>query len=95
MCEAGNDFGPSTQYGEARRNKNHDELDMLLFCAHPGSALIKCGHTHQKLGLAYKEFIQSAAVGFMQPLKSFLDGEMKSLSVGILLIADIEEDQCH
>lgn len=59
MCEAGNDFGPSTQYG---------------------SALIKCGHTHQKLGLTYKEFIQSAAVGFMQPLKSFLDGEMKSLT---------------
>ncbi|CAF1029196.1 unnamed protein product [Adineta steineri] len=59
MCEAGNDFGPSTQYG---------------------SALIKCGQCHQKLGLAHKEFIQSAAIGFMQPLKSFLDGEMKSLT---------------
>ena len=75
--------------------KNHGELDMPLFSTYPGSALIKCGHTHQKLGLAYKEFIQSAAAGFMQPLKSFLDGEMKSLSVGIRLISGIEEDQCR
>lgn len=60
MSEAGNDFGPSTQYG---------------------SALIKCGNGHQKLGQIYKEFIQSSAVGFMQPLKSFLDGEMRSLTV--------------
>ncbi|CAF4531758.1 unnamed protein product, partial [Rotaria socialis] len=59
MCEAGNDFGPSTQYG---------------------SALIKCGQFHQKLGLAHKEFVHSSAGGFMQPLKSFLDGEMKSLT---------------
>jgi len=50
-----------------------------------GSTLIKCGNCHQKLGLAHKEFIQSAAVGFMQPLKSFLDGEMKSLTVNIFL----------
>jgi endophilin-B len=48
---------------------------------HLGSALIKCGHIHQKLGQANKEFIQSAATGFMQPLKSFLDGEMKTLTV--------------
>ncbi|CAF0922301.1 unnamed protein product [Adineta ricciae] len=59
MCEAGNDFGPSTQYG---------------------STLIKCGQCHQKLGVAHKEFIHSAAAGFMQPLKSFLDGEMRSLT---------------
>jgi hypothetical protein len=52
------------------------------FCfIHSGSALIKCGQCHQKLGLAHKEFIQSSAIGFMQPLKSFLDGEMKSLTV--------------
>ena len=91
MCEAGNDFGPSTQYGKVT-NRNNDEFCFIvhfdLVCS--GSALIKCGNTHQKLGLAYKEFIQSAAVGFMQPLKSFLDGEMKSLSVGIRLIIDVE-----
>jgi hypothetical protein len=50
-----------------------------------GSTLIKCGNCHQKLGLAHKEFIHSAASGFMQPLKSFLDGEMKSLTVNTFL----------
>ena len=48
-----------------------------------GSALIKCGHCHQKLGQAHKEFIQSAATGFTQPLKSYLEGEMKSLTVNL------------
>ncbi len=62
MLEAGNEFGPSTQYG---------------------STLIKCGQTHQKLGLAYKDFIQSSAMGYMQPMKSFLEGEMKSITVNI------------
>lgn len=47
-----------------------------------GSTLIKCGQTHQKLGLVYKDFIQSSAMGYMQPLKSFLEGEMKSITVG-------------
>ncbi|CAF0740281.1 unnamed protein product [Adineta steineri] len=45
-----------------------------------GSTLIKCGQMHQKLGHAYKDFIQSAAMGYMQPLKSFLEGEMKSIT---------------
>jgi endophilin-B len=51
-----------------------------------GSTLIKCGQTHQKLGLTYKDFIQSAAMGYMQPLKSFLEGEMKSITVNINLL---------
>ncbi|CAF4086818.1 unnamed protein product, partial [Rotaria sp. Silwood2] len=45
-----------------------------------GSTLIKCGQTHQKLGHNYKDFIQSAAMGYIQPLKSFLEGEMKSIT---------------
>ncbi|CAF3014198.1 unnamed protein product [Rotaria socialis] len=45
-----------------------------------GSTLIKCGQTHQKLGHIYKDFIQSSVMGYMQPLKSFLEGEMKSIT---------------
>ncbi len=77
MCEAGNDFGPSTQYGIKIKQNQH----FLLYVLYSGSTLIKCGHSHQKLGQVHKEFVQSAANGFMQPLKSFLDGEMKSLTV--------------
>jgi endophilin-B len=54
-----------------------------LFIHYSGSTLIKCGQTHQKLGLIYKDFIQSSAMGYMQPLKSFLEGEMKSITVKI------------
>ncbi len=48
-----------------------------------GLTLIKCGQTHQKLGLTYKDFIQSSAMGYIQPMKSFLEGEMKSITVNI------------
>lgn len=48
-----------------------------------GSTLIKCGQSHQKLGGIYKDFIQSSAIGYIQPLKSFLEGEMKSITVSI------------
>jgi endophilin-B len=56
---------------------------------HSGSTLIKCGQTHQKLGHAYKDFIQSAAMGYMQPLKSYLEGEMKSITVNIYIYSQI------
>ena len=46
-----------------------------------GSALVKCGQTQQKLGQAERDFISSAANGFIQPLKAFLDGDMKTVQV--------------
>jgi len=51
-----------------------------------GSTLIKCGQIHQKLGQTYKDFIQSAAMGYIQPLKSYLEGEMKSITVNIYFL---------
>ncbi|GAB6031447.1 hypothetical protein CHUAL_009218 [Chamberlinius hualienensis] len=44
-----------------------------------GSALIKVGRTQQRLGMAEREFIQKSAKNFMQPLRSFLDGDMKTI----------------
>ena len=46
-----------------------------------GSALVKCGHIEQKLGVAERDFLQSAANTFLQPLKAFLDGDMKTVQV--------------
>lgn len=48
-----------------------------------GSKLIQCGHSHQKLGLVHREFIQSAVIVYIQPLRSYLEGEMKSICVKI------------
>ncbi|PSN29909.1 Endophilin-B1 [Blattella germanica] len=44
-----------------------------------GSALIKVGHCEQKLGQAERDFISSASHAYVQPLRKFLDGEMKTI----------------
>ncbi len=46
-----------------------------------GSALVKVGQTQQKLGQAERDFIASSANGFIQPLRAFLDGDMKTVQV--------------
>lgn len=44
-----------------------------------GSALIKVGQCEQKLGQTERDFIGSAALCFTQPLRKFLEGEMKTI----------------
>lgn len=45
-----------------------------------GSTLIKVGAAEQKLGQSERDFIGSAGMCFVQPLKKFLDGEMKTIA---------------
>lgn len=44
-----------------------------------GGMLIKVGQYEQKLGQAERDFIGSAGMVFTQPLRKFLDGEMKTI----------------
>ncbi|XP_063234820.1 endophilin-B1 isoform X2 [Bacillus rossius redtenbacheri] len=44
-----------------------------------GSALIKVGQCQQRLGQTERDFIVSASQCFAQPLRKFLDGEMKTI----------------
>lgn len=44
-----------------------------------GSALIKVGQWEQKLGQTERDFIGSAAMCFTQPLRKFLETEMKTI----------------
>ncbi|XP_045192891.2 endophilin-B1-like isoform X2 [Mercenaria mercenaria] len=44
-----------------------------------GNALVKCGQTQILMGSAYREFIQSSANNFLQPLQNFLEGDMKTI----------------
>ena len=46
-----------------------------------GSTLIKCGQTEQRLGQSERGFIQSTSNNFLQPLKGFLEGDMKTVQV--------------
>lgn len=45
-----------------------------------GSALIKVGQTEQKLGQTEREFTTAAENCFIQPLRRFLEGEMKTIT---------------
>lgn len=45
-----------------------------------GSALIKVGQTEQKLGQTERDFTNSAENCFIQPLRRFLEGEMKTIT---------------
>ncbi|XP_074601278.1 SH3 domain containing GRB2 like, endophilin-B isoform X2 [Brevipalpus obovatus] len=42
-------------------------------------ALIKVGQTQQKIGQSEKEFIRASYKGFIQPLKKFLDEDMRNV----------------
>ncbi|KAG1710446.1 Endophilin-B1 [Nymphon striatum] len=44
-----------------------------------GSALIKVGHSQNKIGQAEKEFIHAAGTNYIQPLHKFLDTDMKTI----------------
>lgn len=45
-----------------------------------GRALIKVGQCEQKLGQCERDFIGSAGISYIQPLRKFLDGEMKTIT---------------
>lgn len=45
-----------------------------------GSTLIKVGQAEQKLGQCERDFIGSAGLCFVQPLKKFLEGEMRTIA---------------
>lgn len=44
-----------------------------------GNCLIACGQTQMKIGNAEKEFVLSACNNFLQPLKNFLEGDMRTI----------------
>lgn len=87
MIEAGNDFGPGIAYGMCvisivnwlfLWNLLLHRFLFLYFIV--GSALIKVGQSQQKLGQIERDFIGIAANCYIQPLRKFLDGEMKTVS---------------
>lgn len=61
-----------------------------------GSALTKVGQAEQKLGQCERDLIGSAHSCFIQPLRRFLDGEMKTISKerGILESKRLDLDAC-
>ncbi len=48
---------------------------------HYGTILAKVGESEKKLGAVEKDFVLKSNDCFLQPLKSFLDGQMKTIQV--------------
>lgn len=61
-----------------------------------GSALIKVGASEQKLGQCDRDFIATAGLCYIQPMRKFLDGEMKTVTKerGILESKRLDLDAC-
>ena len=58
-----------------------DFLSLIICIA--GNALLKVGQTQQKLGQCEKDFTTKTTRDYLVPLKSFLDGDMKTIAVSI------------
>lgn len=54
----------------------------------PGKTLIKVSEAEKRLGSAERDFIHAASLSFLTPLRNFLEGDWKTISVrslGLLL----------
>lgn len=51
-----------------------------------GNALIKCGETQKRIGGADRELIQTSAINFLTPLRNFIEGDYKTITVSCRLI---------
>lgn len=49
-----------------------------------GNSLIKVGQTQQKLGVVERDFVTTSYKGFVQPLRKFLDEDMRIITVTII-----------
>ncbi|CAN0351742.1 unnamed protein product [Lampetra planeri] len=45
-----------------------------------GRALLRCGETEQRLGLAQRDFARAASATFLRPLQSFLDSDCRAIA---------------
>lgn len=50
----------------------------------PGKTLIKVSEAEKRLGAAERDFIHTASLSFLTPLRNFLEGDWKTISVRIL-----------
>lgn len=60
-------------------------MSMCVFFIVPtvGSTLVTVGDYQKRLGGAEREFLQTSAVTFLTPLRNFLDGDWRTISVSL------------
>lgn len=64
--------------------------DMFL----TGSTLIEVGECERRLGAAEREFLQTSAISFLTPLRNFLEGDWRTISVSLMHQFEIRDSMC-
>ena len=79
-------FTPGPQYWEAVPYIPTISIYLFiyLFFYTLGSALVKCGETEKKIGQAGRELKAKSMTNFLHQLKTFLEGDMKTIAVSTL-----------
>ncbi|XP_027889275.1 endophilin-B2-like isoform X3 [Xiphophorus couchianus] len=57
-----------------------------------GSTLLKVGDCERRLGAAEREFIQTSAISFLNPLRNFLEGDWRTISRERRLLENLRLD---
>lgn len=57
-----------------------------------GSTLIKVGECERRLGASEREFFQTAAISFLNPLRNFLEGDWRTISKERRLLENLRLD---
>ena len=61
------------------------QLSVFIFFFYTlGSALVKCGEAEKKIGQAGRELKDKSMTNFLHQLKTFLEGDMKTIAVSTL-----------
>lgn len=63
------------------------QLSVIFFFFYTlGSALVKCGEAEKKIGQAGRELKDKSMTNFLHQLKTFLEGDMKTIAVSTLTL---------
>ena len=67
-----------------RSSSIHSNYQYFFFFYTLGSALVKCGEAEKKIGQAGRELKDKSMTNFLHQLKTFLEGDMKTIAVSTL-----------
>ncbi|KAM9722442.1 endophilin-B2 isoform 7-T7 [Dama dama] len=89
MAEAASELGPTTPYEhlswgsllppESQSDRSLARLLTPRLCF-SGKTLIKVAEAEKRLGAAERDFIHTASINFLTPLRNFLEGDWKTIS---------------
>lgn len=63
--------------------RSHQFLCCCETCVTAGSTLITVGEYQKRLGGAEREFLHIATANFLSPLRNFLEGDWRTISVSL------------